>query len=202
MLNLFLSIVAVFIAYLVGSISSAIIISKFKGLEDPRNVGSGNPGATNVLRSGDKSAAIMTLLGDILKGFLPVVFVKLLGASPLLVALVGLAAFLGHLYPVYYQFKGGKGVATAGGVLLAVSPLAVFFLVCIWFVVAFLTHYSSLAALITAVAAPLLIMLIKPTLAYVALGGVIAGFLVWRHRENINRLLNGTESKIDLNKRA
>jgi glycerol-3-phosphate acyltransferase PlsY len=202
MLNLFLSIVAVFIAYLVGSISSAIIISKFKGLEDPRNVGSGNPGATNVLRSGDKSAAIMTLLGDILKGFLPAVFVKLLGASPLLVALIGLAAFLGHLYPVYYQFKGGKGVATAGGVLLAVSPLAVFFLVCIWFVVAFLTHYSSLAALITAVAAPLLIMLIKPTLTYVALGGVVAGFLVWRHRENINRLLNGTESKIDLNKRA
>ena len=198
MLNLFLAIVALFIAYLVGSFSSAIIISRLKGLEDPRNVGSGNPGATNVLRSGDKSAAIMTLLGDILKGFLPVLIAKLAGAGPMLVALVGLAAFLGHLYPVYYQFKGGKGVATAGGVLLAISPLGVFFLICIWFVIAFLTRYSSLAALIAAVAAPLILMLINPILPYIALGGVIAGFLIWRHRENINRLLNGTESKINL----
>jgi len=198
MLNFFLAIVILFIAYLVGSFSSAIIISRLKGLEDPRNVGSGNPGATNVLRSGDKSAAILTLLGDILKGFLPVFAVKLMGGSPILVALAGLAAFLGHLYPAYYQFKGGKGVATAGGVMLAISPLSVFFLVCVWFIVAFLTRYSSLAALIAAVAAPLILMLVKPSLAYVALGGVIAGFLVWRHRENINRLLNGTESKINL----
>jgi glycerol-3-phosphate acyltransferase PlsY len=199
MINFFLSIVALFIAYLVGSFSSAIIISRIKGLEDPRNVGSGNPGATNVLRSGDKMAAIMTLLGDILKGFLPVVVARLAGGSPTLVALVGLATFLGHLYPAYYQLKGGKGVATAGGVLLAVSPLSVFFLVCIWFIVAFLTRYSSLAALIAACSAPLILMLVNPTLAYVALSGVIAGFLIWRHRENINRLLNGKESKIDLN---
>lgn len=144
----------------------------------------------------------MTLLGDIMKGFLPVLIAKLLGAGPALVALVGLGAFLGHLYPVYYHYKGGKGVATAGGVLIAISPLSVFFLVCIWFIVAFLTRYSSLAALVAAIAAPLIIMLIKPSLPYVALGGVIAGFLVWRHRENINRLLNGTESKIDLNKRG
>jgi len=198
MLNLFLSLVALFLAYLVGSFSSAIIISRLKGLEDPRKVGSGNPGATNVLRSGDKMAAILTLAGDIFKGFLPVMVARLAGGSPLLVALVGLAAFLGHLYPVYYQFKGGKGVATAGGVLLALSPLSVFFLICIWFVVAFLTRYSSLAALIGAVAAPLILMLIKPVLAYILLGGVIAGFLIWRHRENINRLLNGKESKINL----
>lgn len=198
MLNLFLSLVALFLAYLVGSFSSAIIISRLKGLEDPRKVGSGNPGATNVLRSGDKMAAILTLAGDIFKGFLPVMIARLAGGSPLLVALVGLAAFLGHLYPVYYQFKGGKGVATAGGVLLALSPLSVFFLICIWFVVAFLTRYSSLAALIGAVAAPLILMLIKPVLAYILLGGVIAGFLIWRHRENINRLLNGKESKINL----
>jgi glycerol-3-phosphate acyltransferase PlsY len=198
MLNFLLSIVALFLAYLVGSISSAIIISKLKGLEDPRNVGSGNPGATNVLRSGDKTAAVLTLLGDILKGFLPVMVVKLAGASPVLVALVGLVAFLGHLYPVYYQFKGGKGVATAAGVLLAISPLSVFFLICIWFAIAFLTGYSSLAALIAAATAPLILMLVKPTLAYVVLAGVIAGFLIWRHRENITRLLNGQESKINL----
>jgi glycerol-3-phosphate acyltransferase PlsY len=198
MLNFLLSIVALFLAYLVGSISSAIIISRLKGLEDPRNVGSGNPGATNVLRSGDKTAAVLTLLGDILKGFLPVMVVKLAGASPVLVALVGLVAFLGHLYPVYYQFKGGKGVATAAGVLLAISPLSVFFLICIWFAIAFLTGYSSLAALIAAATAPLILMLVKPTLAYVVLAGVIAGFLIWRHRENITRLLNGQESKINL----
>jgi glycerol-3-phosphate acyltransferase PlsY len=198
MLNFLLSIVALFLAYLVGSISSAITISKLKGLEDPRNVGSGNPGATNVLRSGDKTAAVLTLLGDILKGFLPVMVVKLAGASPVLVALVGLVAFLGHLYPVYYQFKGGKGVATAAGVLLAISPLSVFFLICIWFAIAFLAGYSSLAALIAAATAPLILMLVKPTLAYVVLAGVIAGFLIWRHRENITRLLNGQESKINL----
>jgi len=190
------------LAYLIGSISSAITISRIKGLEDPRNVGSGNPGATNVLRSGDKSAAIMTLAGDILKGFLPVLLARLLGGGPALVALVGLAAFLGHLYPAYYQFKGGKGVATASGVLLAISPLSAFFLVCIWFIIALLTRYSSLAALIAAVASPLIMMLVKPGLPYVVLCGAIAGFLVWRHHENINRLLNGTEAKIDLNNRG
>ena len=202
MLNLFLALLAPVLAYLVGSISSAITISRIKNLEDPRNVGSGNPGATNVLRSGDKSAAIMTLAGDILKGFVPVLIARLLGADPLLVALVGLAAFLGHLFPLYYGFKGGKGVATACGVLLAISPLTVFFLVCIWLAVALLTRYSSFAALLAAAAAPLLIMLISPQLTYVALAGVIAGLLIWRHRENINRLLNGTESKINLNKRG
>ena len=190
------------LAYLVGSISSAIIISRLKGLDDPREVGSGNPGATNVLRSGDKSAAALTLLGDILKGFVPVLAARLLGAEPLTIAVVGLAAFLGHLYPVYYQFKGGKGVATAIGVLLAISPLTAFFIICIWLVVAFLTQYSSLAALIGALSAPLLFMLIKPELAYIIMSGLLAGLLAWRHQANINRLLNGTESKIDLNKRG
>ena len=190
------------IAYLVGSISSAIIISRLKGLEDPRNVGSGNPGATNVLRSGDKSAAALTLLGDILKGLLPVLLARFLNAEPVVIAVVGLAAFLGHLYPLYYRFKGGKGVATAIGVLLASSPLTAFFVVCIWLVIALLTHYSSLAALIAALSAPLLFMLIKPNLAYVIMAGILAGLLAWRHQANITRLLNGTESKIDLNKRG
>ena len=202
MLNLLIVLIAPVLAYLIGSVSSAITISRMKNLEDPRKVGSGNPGATNVLRSGDKSAAVMTLAGDILKGFLPVLVARLAGADALLVALVGLAAFLGHLYPLYYQFKGGKGVATACGVLLAVSPLTVFFLACIWLVIALLTRYSSFAALVAAVSAPLLIMLISPQLTYVALAGIIAGLLIWRHRENINRLLNGTESKIDLNKKS
>lgn len=202
MLNLLYALVALVFAYLVGSISSAITISRLKNLEDPRTVGSGNPGATNVLRSGDKSAAVLTLAGDILKGFIPVLLARIAGADPIVVALVGLAAFLGHLFPLYYSFKGGKGVATACGVLLAISPLSVFFLICIWLIVALLTRYSSFAALIAAVSAPLLIMLISPQMIYVALAGTIAGFLIWRHRENINRLLNGTESRIDLNKRG
>jgi glycerol-3-phosphate acyltransferase PlsY len=197
MLNLLLIIVA----YLIGSISSAIIISRLKGLEDPRNVGSGNPGATNVLRSGNKSAAIMTLLGDIIKGFLPVIIASFMGANPTVITLVGLAAFLGHLYPVYYGFKGGKGVATATGVLLAISPLLVLLLIGVWFATAAITRYSSLAALVAAVAAPLLMMLIIPELVYIVLGGIIAGFLIWRHRANIDRLRNGTESKISLGKR-
>lgn len=187
-------------AYLIGSISSAIIVSKLKGLEDPRKVGSGNPGATNVLRSGDKTAAAITLVGDILKGFIPVMIAKIVGGGPTLIALVGLAAFLGHLYPVYYQFKGGKGVATAVGVLLAINTLLVFFLVCIWLGLAFLTRYSSLAALVAAVAAPLILALVEPSLPYILLAATIAGFLIWRHRANIERLLNGTESKINLSK--
>lgn len=189
------------IAYFIGSISSAIVISRLKGLEDPRNVGSGNPGATNVLRSGDKTAAALTLVGDILKGFIPVIIAKIAGGGPVLVALVGLAAFLGHLYPAYYQFKGGKGVATAAGVLLAINALVAFFLVCVWLVLAFITQYSSLAALIAAVSAPLLLALIAPNLPYILLAAAIAGFLIWRHSENIERLLAGTESKIDLGKR-
>ena len=198
MLILFLPV----LAYLLGSVSSAIIISRLKNLEDPRKVGSGNPGATNVLRSGDRSAAALTLLGDILKGFLPVLIARLLGADALVIAAVGLAAFLGHLYPLYYQFKGGKGVATAIGVLLAISPLTAFFIICIWLIIAFLTQYSSLASLIGALSAPLLFMLIKPELPYVIMSGILAGLLAWRHQANITRLLNGTESKIDLNKRS
>ena len=196
MLNLLLIVVA----YLVGSISSAIIISRLKGLEDPRKVGSGNPGATNVLRSGDKSAAAMTLLGDIFKGLFPVLLAKWLGLAPQWVALVGLAAFLGHLYPVYYQFKGGKGVATAAGVLLGVNPLSVLIMIVVWLAVAWRTRYSSLAALIAAVTSPLFIYQITGITAYTLMAVVIAGFLLWRHRANIQRLRDGTESKITFGK--
>jgi len=194
MLNIILPIAA----YLIGSISSAIIISKLYSLEDPRNVGSGNPGATNVLRSGNKTAAALTLVGDILKGFLPLLAAKLFALSPTLIALTGLLAFLGHLYPIYYQFKGGKGVATAGGVLIGISPLVVLILIVIWLASAFISRYSSLSALIAAIAAPILIALIKPELAYIILGVVIAIFLFWRHRANIDRLLKGSETKISL----
>lgn len=197
MLN-FLLIIA---AYLIGSISSAIIISRLKGLEDPRKIGSGNPGATNVLRSGDKSAAAMTLLGDIFKGLLPVLLAKWLELAPQWIALVGLAAFLGHLYPVYYQFKGGKGVATAAGVLLGISPLSVLIMIIIWLAVAWRSHYSSLAALIAAVTSPLFIYQITGVIAYTLLAAVIAGFLLWRHRANIRRLRDGTESKISFGKK-
>ncbi len=188
-------------AYLTGSISSAIIISRLKGLEDPRKVGSGNPGATNVLRSGDKTAAVLTLLGDILKGFIPVLVAKLLGVGPIWVAGAGLAAFLGHLYPVYYGFKGGKGVATAAGVILGLNPLSVLIMILIWVAVAWRTGYSSLAALIAAVASPLFIAQITHINAYTALAAIIALFLVWRHKANIKRLLDGTESKISFGKK-
>ena len=196
MLNLLLIIAA----YLTGSISSAIIISRLKGLEDPRKVGSGNPGATNVLRSGDKSAAALTLLGDILKGLLPVLAARWLGLEPQWIALVGLAAFLGHLYPLYYQFKGGKGVATAAGVLLGVNPLSVLIMIIVWLAVAWRTRYSSLAALVAAVTSPLFIYQITGVTAYTLMAVLIAGFLLWRHRANIQRLKDGSESKISLGK--
>ncbi len=188
------------VAYFIGSISSAIVISKLKGLEDPRKVGSGNPGATNVLRSGDKTAAALTLVGDVFKGFLPVMIAKIMGGGPILIALVGLAAFLGHVFPYYYNYKGGKGVATAAGVFLAIDSLVAFFLVCIWLAVVLVTQYSSLAALVAAIAAPLLLLLLAPSMPNILLAAVIAGFLVWRHHENIERLLAGTESKIDISK--
>jgi len=195
-----LNILLLIAAYLTGSISSAIIISRLKGLEDPRKVGSGNPGATNVLRSGDKSAAAMTLLGDILKGLLPVLVAKMLGVGPQWVAAIGLAAFLGHLYPLYYRFKGGKGVATAAGVLLGINPLVVLIMVVIWLAVAWRTRYSSLAALVAAVASPLFIAQIMHVPAYTLLAAIIAVFLLWRHRANIQRLINGSESKISFGK--
>ena len=188
------------VAYFIGSISSAIVISKLKGLEDPRKVGSGNPGATNVLRSGDKTAALLTLMGDVFKGFIPVMIAKIMGGGPILIALVGLAAFLGHVFPYYYNYKGGKGVATAAGVFLAIDTLVAFFLVCIWLAVVLITQYSSLAALVAAVAAPLLLLLLAPSMPNIILAAVIAAILVWRHHENIERLLAGTESKIDISK--
>lgn len=203
------SIGAALLAYLIGSLSFAVIVSKAFGLKDPRSYGSKNPGATNVLRSGNKAAAVATLLLDALKGFLPVLLVRLFGGDYGLgdgtVAAVGLAAFIGHLYPVFFQFKGGKGVATAAGVLFGISWVLGLATLATWLIVAFFSRYSSLAALAAAVFAPFYYLLGDRTAWYVdkriavALV-IISALLIYRHRENINKLLKGTESKLGASK--
>ena len=197
---------SVLAAYLLGSLSFAVIVSRLMGLSDPRTFGSKNPGATNVLRSGSKAAAILTLVLDAAKGWLPV-FVVLkaaeggtawaLGA----VAWAGLAAFLGHLYPVFFKFNGGKGVATALGVLLGISPVLGLILALVWVVTAALFRYSSLSSLAAAVAAPLLYLLAAGTLwpmspSVAMMLTLMGALLVYKHRENIGRLIRGTESKL------
>ena len=199
------SLLATLIAYLVGSLSFAVIVSRAMGLSDPRTYGSGNPGATNVLRSGSKPAAIVTLLLDAAKGWLPVMLVKWFGPawdlSEGTQALAGLAAFLGHLYPVFFAFKGGKGVATAVGVLLAFEPLLALATLVTFAIIVFFWRYVSLASMVAAVFAPAYYLIGDgvawtasgaKTLALIAMGLL----LIWRHRENIQRLLAGTESKL------
>ena len=191
---------AAIVAYLIGSLSFAVIVSRVMGLSDPRTYGSGNPGATNVLRSGNKKAAVLTLLFDALKGYLPVLLVQLYGERFGLmdgsVALVALAAFLGHLWPVFFRFQGGKGVATAAGVLLGINPWLGLATLATWLIIAWFFRYSSLAALVAAVFAPFYQLLIwgggPITFAIIA----ISLLLVWRHSANISRLLAGTESKL------
>jgi acyl phosphate:glycerol-3-phosphate acyltransferase len=205
------SIGATLLAYLLGSLSFAVIVSRLMGLSDPRSYGSKNPGATNVLRSGSKPAAIATLLLDALKGWLPVVLVKWFGADYGLgdgtVAAVGFAAFLGHLYPVFFQFKGGKGVATAAGVLLGVSWVLGLATLATWVIIAFFSRYSSLASLVSAVFAPLYYLFGDREAWYVdkailLVMFAISALLVYRHRENISKLLKGTESKLGSGKKA
>jgi glycerol-3-phosphate acyltransferase PlsY len=187
-------------AYLIGSLSFAVIVSRAMGLSDPRSYGSGNPGATNVLRSGNKTAAILTLLLDALKGFVPVLLVRLFGEAHGLgegtVALVGVAAFVGHLWPVFFRFQGGKGVATAAGVLLGINWMLGLATLATWVIIAFFFRYSSLAAIVSAVFAPFYQLLIwdgGPIFGAVTVMGLL---LVWRHAANIQKLLNGTESKL------
>jgi acyl phosphate:glycerol-3-phosphate acyltransferase len=169
-------------------------------LDDPRSYGSGNPGATNVLRSGNKVAAILTLLLDALKGVVAVLIARFLaerlGYGDGVVALAGLGAFLGHLYPVFFRFQGGKGVATAAGVLLALNPWVGLASLGTWLVVAIATRYSSLAALLTALLAPVYVHLFHGDSHIVAAVAVMSVLLIWRHRANITKLLNGTESKL------
>ena len=183
------------LAYLLGSLSSAVITSRLMGLPDPREEGSKNPGATNVLRLGGKKAAIITLVGDLLKGVVPLTVAKAWNAEESVLALVGLAAFLGHLYPIFFGFKGGKGAATALGVLAGYSWLVGLFALLTWLAVAFVSRISSLAALTAAVLAPVYVLLVlgSPVLTFATV--LMCAILFWRHNSNIQRILRGEESK-------
>jgi len=183
-------------AYLIGSLASAVLISRLMGLPDPRAHGSGNPGATNVLRLGNRRAAAIALLGDLLKGLLPVLFALALNSSNLTVAAVGLAAFLGHLYPVFFGFRGGKGVATSLGVLLGLSWEVGLACALTWLLTARFSRFSSLAALCAAFMAPLYMYWFGKPGEFQIAALLMTSLLVWRHRINIQNLRNGTESKI------
>lgn len=204
-MDYFYSALAVVAAYLMGSLSFAVIVSKLMGLNDPRSYGSKNPGATNVLRSGNKAAAVATLLLDGLKGWLPMALVTWFGRDYGMregtLAAVGLAAFVGHLYPVFFKFEGGKGVATAAGVLFGVHWVLGLATLATWIIVAVFSRYSSLASLACALFAPWYYLVGDRAFWYVdktmALAIVVmSAFLVFRHRENINKLLKGKESKL------
>ena len=191
---------AVIAAYLIGSLSFAVIVSKYYGMDDPRTYGSGNPGATNVLRSGKKKAAALTLLGDALKGLVAVVLAlclqDALTLSDITIAAVAVAALVGHMWPLFFGFKGGKGVATALGVLLALSPATALVCAAIWLVMAFGFKVSSLAALAATVAAPLVAFWLMPYPSWAWATVVIAMLVLYRHKNNIQNLLQGKEGKI------
>ena len=182
--------------YLFGSISTAIVVCRLMGLPDPRGVGSGNPGATNVLRLGGKKAAAVTLFGDMLKGFVPALAAVLTGQRPEVIALVALAAFLGHLYPIFFRFEGGKGVATALGVLFGLSWMVGGATAATWLVTAAITRISSLSALVAMAIAPGYVWWVFQSMALTVAMGVMTVLLYWRHRENIRRILSGEEKKI------
>lgn len=186
----------IFAAYIIGSISSAVITCKLMGLEDPRLSGSKNPGATNVLRNAGKTAAIITLIGDMFKGVLPVLVAIYLAVDYNVIALVAFAAFIGHLYPVFLKFKGGKGVATALGVYLALDWKIGLAVIGAWLLVALTLRISSLAALIASLTAPFLIWQINGSTSLIAMSTVVTAMLFWRHRSNIKNLISGAEEKI------
>jgi glycerol-3-phosphate acyltransferase PlsY len=188
-------ITATLAAYLFGSIGSAIIVCKLMRLPDPRTSGSNNPGTTNVLRIGGKKAALLTLLGDVLKGLIPVLLCKALGAAPIVIGLSALGAFLGHLYPVFSRFQGGKGVATAFGCMLGLAwPLGLLAVIT-WLIIAGLFRYSSLAALVTAFVAPLYsIFFTPPSITFIL--AIMSLLLIYRHKKNIQNLVAGNESKL------
>lgn len=189
-------------AYLIGSISTAILTCTYMGLPDPRTVGSNNPGATNVLRHGGKKAAALTLFGDLLKGLIPVLIGQVLGLDYTWLIIIGLAAFLGHLYPLYYGFKGGKGVATAIGVFLGVNLWGGLIFVGIWLLMAKGFKISSLAALIATALSPLYFWLLTGH-GWLTLGIVVMAVLIfWRHQSNIRNLLSGQEDKIQSKEQA
>lgn len=183
-------------AYLIGSISSAIIVCRLMGLPDPRTEGSNNPGATNVLRIGGKKAAAITLLGDSLKGLIPVLAAHWLEVEPLVLAGTAMAAFLGHLYPVFFGFKGGKGVATALGTQFGIHWMIGAAMAAIWLFIAKVMNISSLAALISMLLAPVIVWLVWPEPELIAMQTLMTAMLIWRHRSNIRKLLSGEEGRI------
>jgi glycerol-3-phosphate acyltransferase PlsY len=203
MSQLMFSGLVVLMAYLIGSISFAVVISKIMGLPDPHSYGSGNPGATNVLRTGSKAAAVLTLLGDAAKGYVAVILARVLVGVDIdswVLPTVTVAAFLGHVFPVFHGFKGGKGVATALGILLAINWVLGLTTLSTWLIVAVFLRYSSLAALIAALFAPVYFVFlfgIQPMALAIFL---MSALLIWRHRSNIKNLLNGTEGRLGKNK--
>ena len=201
-----ITLLAVVCAYLLGSVPFAVVCSRLFGLADPRSYGSKNPGATNVLRSGNKAAAALTLLGDLAKGWVAVFLAEKYGANYGIeqggFALVALAVFFGHLYPVFLKFKGGKGVATAAGVLLAIDPTLGLLTLATWIVIAAALRYSSLAALVAAAASPLYAFFLWGSDVMLAAVGLIAMILIGKHWANLQRLMVGTEPKIGAKKKA
>lgn len=193
---------AVFVvcAYLIGSLSFAVIVSKAMGLPDPHSYGSGNPGATNVLRTGSKKAAILTLIGDAAKGWVAVALALWLaprfGVDGLGIALVAIGAFLGHLYPIFFGFKGGKGVATAAGILIALNPWLGLATLATWIIIAVFFRYSSLAALLAAIFAPIYAFFLFGQHPIVLATIAMSALLIWRHRGNLSKLVAGQESRI------
>lgn len=187
-------------SYLIGSLSSAIILCKLAGLPDPRTEGSGNPGATNVMRIGGKKLAALTLVGDLLKGLIPVIIVKLLNQSDLTISLVAVAAFLGHLYPIFFGFKGGKGVATAFGAILGLNPFVGLCAFAVWIAIFVLTKISSLSALLAAVSVPFFLYFFNAPASIVWAVIFMDLLLIYRHKANISRLLKGEEGKLKAKK--
>lgn len=183
-------------AYLLGSISTAIITCKLMGLEDPRGVGSNNPGATNVLRTGGKKAAIITLLGDMLKGLIAVLVAQQFSDDIFVIAITGIAAFLGHLYPLYYRFKGGKGVATFYGVLLGINWMLGLAALAVWGLVMLLFRISGLSALISAFSSPFIVWYLGGSEVLIIAVSFMTALLIWRHRSNIKQMLQNSATEI------
>ena len=188
---MFITSIAVILSYLLGSLSAAIISCKLMNLADPRSEGSNNPGATNVYQLYGKKPAVFTLVGDLLKGFIPVLLAKLYGLDVLALSLIALASFLGHLYPLFFSFQGGKGVATLFGIILALNIYVAGLSLITWLVIFKIFKLSSLSALVSSVLMPLYFYIIDERFVYISL--VFSGFLIWRHRSNIIRIINKTE---------
>ena len=189
-------ILIILFAYLVGSVSSGIIVSQIFNLPDPRTIGSKNPGATNVMRSGNKKAAIFTLLGDLLKAILVLAIAEYLGFNDLIIVCVALAVLIGHIYPIFYKFRGGKGVATAIGILIALNFKLALIVASIWLLVFGIWRYSSLAAIVAAISAPIIaIFILRDQSLYCIAFTLITIIILFKHQANIRKLLSGTELK-------